>query len=157
MFVLAVPIHPVDDALTLLFLIVAPVLSSPFEHVIPLHAKVVEQVGGVHHIVMVGARPIGDVALGQHLLDDRPGSLDLGVVSAHRVFLAALAGFRIGSRISSRCLVIGNEEGLCLEVEHGLPIVGDTTQACDIAALGVIGHAAQVGIVLVAFLIGCAI
>ena len=33
----------------------------------------IEQVGSMHHIVVMGAGTVGDVALVEHLFDDGPG------------------------------------------------------------------------------------
>ena len=73
MFVLPVLVDPADDALALLLVVVVPVLGGPCQQVFHRCAEMIEQVGCMHHIVVVGAGAIRDLAPVEHLLDDGPG------------------------------------------------------------------------------------
>ena len=75
------------------------------------------------------------------------------MMTAYGILCAVLATLCVGRRIRRRCLVVSDQERLCLAVETGLRVVGHAREAGDVAALAVVFHAAEVGIILVALLI----
>ena len=74
-------------------------------------------------------------------------------MTAYSILCAALATLGVSRRIRRCCLVVGYQEWLCVGVEMGLRVMGNTREACDVAALAVVFHATKVGIVLVTLLI----
>ena len=154
MLLLPVLIHPVDDALTLRLVIVAPVLPSPFQHLVPGHAEMIEQVRGMHHVVVVSARSVDDVSLGEHLFDDRPCLFSLCLMRAHGRLLATLAVLCVCRCVCCRSLVVGDDERLCVEIQHRISIMRNATEPRHVATLSVVRHATQVSIILVALPVG---
>ena len=108
----------------------------------------------MHHIVVVSTLTVGNATFGEHLFNHNPGRFDLGMMGACGRLLTSLTRFGICCCIRCRRLVVGNEEGSGLKVKDRLGVVGHATESGDVAALTVVIHTAELGVITVALAIG---